>query len=173
MHIGKWLDAIVFGQMPSTEYWHVYRRPHGPLSANPNSQARLALADGVHGMFYVGDTPAAALWEAVLRHSQPSKGRIFAHPADIEGMNLARVRLMTPIPLLDLRHPARRELVAHDSDLDLAWTALLHHPVHANTHAVAAAVHAQLGDRAWLMGNRSICSIPRRARRVSGHVSAK
>ena len=97
--------------------FHVFRRQHGPLSANPWSEGRFALASRIHGessdygMFYVATTVAGALWEVPLREVQP-EDRIVSIPLeDLKGLSVVTLELVQPgVQLLELSQPGLRAL---------------------------------------------------------------
>jgi hypothetical protein len=98
------------GMLSAGIYWHVFPAAYEPTAANPASQARLAWRYGAHSMFYAGDTPAAALWETVLRYAAVRHGDVYTVPAHLQGMVLARLLLSCDVPVVDLRTPFRREV---------------------------------------------------------------
>lgn len=73
----KALDRIEFATAAPGAYWHVYDAKYAPCASNPYSKARLAWRDELHGMFYTGATPAAALWETVLRYAEIDGGDVY------------------------------------------------------------------------------------------------
>ena len=154
---GKWLlDRVAFDPMPVGAYYRVHPATLpglgtvDPLSANPRSTARLALqpalVDGAPavGMFYATDRPAGALFEALFRRAAIHPERRVAFPlADLANQCLSTVLLLGPVPLIPLALPARR-MVVTDAQRDARWRELINTPDHADTHAAAVAVHAQV-----------------------------
>lgn len=138
------LHRIELGTVPAGVYWHVYPAAYAPTSSNPRSKARLAWLDGSHGMFYAGDTAAAALWETALRFASVSKGSVYTDQKHLQNWMLARLTLTADIPVVDLRSPHRRAVVDAHSDLDAMWDVVLKTPHHEETHDVAARLMAQL-----------------------------
>lgn len=138
------LHRIELGTVPAGAYWHVYPAAYAPRSSNPRSKARLAWPDGSHGMFYAGDTAAAALWETVLRFASVSKGSVYTDQKHLQNWMLARLTLKVDVPVVDLRPPHRRAVVDAHSDLDAMWDVALKTPRHEETHDVAARLMAQL-----------------------------
>ena len=141
-----------FPQRPSlrtlasaTTLWHVYPSRYGPLDANPNSKARLALV-GTHGMFYAADTLAGALWETVLRNVEPDPHRrVMISPGSLSGMRAVPVSLLrNDVNLLPLGQPELRELFPADSEEAREVAALLNDPNHSNTHGVARRIYEDL-----------------------------
>lgn len=128
-------------------FWHVYVESYGPLSGNPRSKARMALVD-THAMFYVADTLAGALWETVLRYIEPDEDRqVQIRPDLLKGMRAVQVRLKRDdVPLLELGQPGLRALFPIDSAESVAVAAMLHDPLHANTHAEARQLHVELSN---------------------------
>jgi hypothetical protein len=95
-------------------------------------------------MFYTGASPAAALWETVLRYAGIDAGVVSTSQTHLDGMALAQLTLRRPVPALDLRPPFRRQLVDACSALDGYWDQVLKDPNHDRTHAVTAAVMREL-----------------------------
>ena len=129
---------------PGGSYWHVCPGQYAATSPNPRSEARLAWRDGAHSMFYAGDTPAAAIWETVLRDAAVRQGSVYTDPSHLEGMVLARLTLTVSVPVIDLRAPYRREIVDPNSPLDSRWEQWLRQPEHQATHQVTERVMRQL-----------------------------
>lgn len=127
------------------ELWHVYHQNYGPLSANPASQARLALI-GTHSMFYAADTLAGALWETVLRYVEPDENReVMVRTSLLTDMRAVPIRLVQrDVPLLELGQPGLRVLFSADSKEAAAVASLLQDPVHSHTHAEARQLQADL-----------------------------
>lgn len=146
MHIGERdvLHRIELGTVPAGGYWHVYPAAYAATSSNPNSKARLAWRDGSHGMFYAGDTAAAALWETALRFASVSKGSVYTDQRHLQNWMLARLTLKSDVPVIDLRPPHRRAVVDAHSDLDAMWDVALKTPHHEETHDVASRLMDQL-----------------------------
>jgi hypothetical protein len=90
------------------------------------------------------DTPAAALWETVLREAAVRLGVVYTDPSHLEGMALAQLRLTVDVPIIDLRAPYRREVVDANSALDTMWDVLLKRPDHEATHQTTEALMRQL-----------------------------
>jgi hypothetical protein len=140
----KVLHRVVLAKAGPGTYWHVYSDRYSPVASNPHSRARLAWRDGAHGMFYTGETRAAALWETVLRNASIRNGYVYTDRVNFEGMMLARLELTYDAPVLDLRPPYRREIVNAPSRMDERWDAVLKDPVHENTHDYASKTMQQL-----------------------------
>jgi len=138
------LDRIVFSTASPGVYWHVYNTKYAPTSSNHYSKARLAWSDGSHGMFYTGATPAAALWETVLRYAEIDGQEVYTHPHHLKGMALVRLTLLRPVPAIDLRAPYRRAVVDANTPLDTGWDHVLKVPDHDKTHVVTKRLMAQL-----------------------------
>ncbi|WP_277185175.1 RES domain-containing protein [Caballeronia sp. BR00000012568055] len=128
------LHKVVLSKAGLGTYWHVYSSRYAPTASNPHSQARLAWRDGAHGMFYTGETRAAALWETVLRYASIDNGYVYTDRFHLKGMMLARLELTFDASVLDLRSPYRRAVVNASSELDEQWERMLKDPDHANTH---------------------------------------
>lgn len=157
MPIGNRLDVVATEQMATGLYYRVHPTLHparpgtvlSPLEANPASAARLALRGdatlGVapRGMFYVATSPAAALFEALLRHARIFPERRIVIPwRGLQGQTLSTVRLLTPEAYVPLMKP-ERGLVVHDAAKDAEWQWLVNTPHHADTHRAATEVAAQ------------------------------
>lgn len=138
------LHRIELGTVPAGAYWHVYPAAYAPTASNPRSKARLAWLDGSHGMFYTGDTAAAALWETALRFASVSNGSVYTDQKHLQNWMLARLTLKADVPVVDLRPPHRRAVVDAHSDLDAMWDAVLKTPRHEETHDIADRLMAQL-----------------------------
>ncbi|SOE56754.1 RES domain-containing protein [Caballeronia arationis] len=141
------LHRVSFSEAKPGVYWHVYSRRYSPTSSNPLSRARLAWCDGSHAMFYTGKTPAAALWETVLRYAAVDDGCVYAHPAHLQNMTLARLTLTVSARAIDLRAPYRRQVVDAGSDLDAVWEKVLREPDHEKTHDFTAGIMKHLADK--------------------------
>lgn len=146
------LHRIELGTVPAGAYWHVYPAAYTPTSSNPGSKARLAWLDGSHGMFYVGDTAAAALWETALRFASVSRGIVYTDQKHLQNWMLGRLTLKVDVPVVDLRPPHRRAVVDAHSDLDAIWDVVLKTPHHEETHDVAPRLMAQLDAAGYVAG---------------------
>lgn len=146
------LDRIELATIPADEYWHVYPAAYLATASNPKSKARLAWCDGAHGMYYAGDTPAAALWETALRFATVTNGRVYADQSSLRGMVLARLTLTIDVPAIDLRPPYRRSVVDAHSDLDSMWDDVLKTPRHEETHPVTSRLMHQVVSRGYSPG---------------------
>ncbi|WP_186214530.1 RES domain-containing protein [Burkholderia gladioli] len=146
------LHRIELGTVPAGVYWHVYPAAYAPTSSNPRSKARLAWLDGSHGMFYAGDTAAAALWETALRFASVSRGIVYTDQRHLQNWMLGRLTLKVDVPVVDLRPPHRRAVVDANSDLDAMWDVMLKTPNHEETHALAARLMAQLNAAGYDTG---------------------
>jgi len=144
MLTGNVLHQVELRVAPPGCYWHVFPYKYEPRASNLNSMARLAWRDGEHGMFYTGGTPAAALWETVLRYAAINQDVVSTSHQHLQGMALAQLTLRDPVPALDLRPPFRRGLVEAGSSLDLFWDQVLKEPDHEKTHSVTNVVMQQL-----------------------------
>ncbi|WP_225032060.1 RES domain-containing protein [Paraburkholderia sp. XV] len=146
MHTGEnsVLARIELGTIKAGAYWHVYPAAYPATASNPNSKARLAWRDGHHGMFYAGDTAAAALWETALRFAEVRKGSVYTDHQHLQNWMLARLTLKQDVSVIDLRPPHRRAVVDAHSDLDAMWDVALKTPHHEETHGVAARLMSQL-----------------------------
>jgi hypothetical protein len=138
------LHRVHLSRLPAGVYWHVYPAEYPSTSANAKSEGRLAWRDGAHSMFYAGDTPAAALWETVLRDAEVRHGYVYTDPMHLKGMVLARLTLTVDVPVVDLRTPYRREVVDPNSTLDTRWDVWLKRPDHEATHQVTQRLMNQL-----------------------------
>ncbi|MEX3791376.1 RES domain-containing protein [Paraburkholderia sp. BR14374] len=139
------LHRVHVGCLPAGgSYWHVFPVEYPATSPNPRSEARLAWRDGSHSMFYAGETPAASLWETVLRDAAVRDGSVYTDPSHLEGMALARLTLITDVPVIDLRTPYRREIVDANTSLDSKWDHWLKQPEHDATHHVTEQLMSQL-----------------------------
>jgi hypothetical protein len=123
-----------------TELWHVFPSIYDPRAFNPKSRNRFALPPPPErGMFYAGDSPECALWEAILRNlviedRQPQH----VDPALVQGRSIAKLRLLQAVPVLDLRAPHFRRL-SSDPDRQTDWQRLAVLPEcdYGQTHASA------------------------------------
>lgn len=138
------LHRVEVGVIPPGDYWHVYPAGYLATASNPKSKARLAWRDGSHGMYYAGDTAAAALWETVLRFATVATGRVYTDRNSLQGMVLARLTLTIDVPAIDLRPPYRRSVVDAHSDLDSMWDDVLKTPHHEETHVVTSRLMHQV-----------------------------
>lgn len=147
-----WLtEAPTLRHMPTDgTLWHVYPAAYSPLSANTNSQARMALL-GTHGMFYVADSLAGALWETLLRYVVPDKDRNVQVPVGkLRGQMAVELRLKnTNVPMLELGHPGLMALFPLDSPEAQDIDRLLNDPNHGNTHGPARDLHDELKTRGF------------------------
>lgn len=149
------LDAVAFSRMQPNRYYRVH--PHAvagtvidPLAPNPFSMARLALPPAVApggrqmGMFYAANTPAGALFEALLRRATIYEGRqVYQSRSTLTGQCVSVVRLLSPVELLALGLPDRK-LIVVDAQRDARWRELITTADHGDTHVAAAAVAAQV-----------------------------
>lgn len=149
---GDVLHRIEFGVIEAGTYWHVYPAAYTPTSSNPYSKARLAWRDGSHGMFYVGDTAAAALWETALRFAAVRRGRVSTDQKNLQDWMLARLALKVDVPVIELRPPHRSAVVDAHSELDGMWDVVLKTPHHEETHNVAARLMSQLAAAGYDTG---------------------
>ncbi len=121
--------------------------PHwGPLDANPMSKARFALL-GTHAMFYVSDSPAGALWEALLRHTRfGARGVCQVPVAKLKGQSLVQVRLVRDnVKVLRLSRPELLHLFPDGDGPEVeAISHLIATPDHTLTHPVARALLERL-----------------------------
>ncbi|CRD50907.1 RES domain-containing protein [Stenotrophomonas indicatrix] len=129
-------------------YRVVEQSPHwGPLDANPVSKARFALRDDRHGMFYVADHVAGALWEALLRYAEMTPGGAAYLPVDkLRGQHLVTVRLgRSDARVLQLYSPSTSRRFGDEAHPDvIRLQELLTTLHHADTHPEAAAMLAGL-----------------------------
>lgn len=119
----------------------------GALDANRKSRARFALRDNAHGMFYVADRVAGALWEALLRYAAISPGGEAYFPVDkLRGQNLVTVRLRrSDVRVLQLYSPSTSRRFGDEKHPDVVrLQELLTTLNHADTHPEAAAMLAGL-----------------------------
>lgn len=123
--------------LKGTRLWHVYPDGFDCLAFNPKSTNRFA-TPGCE-MFYASNSPAGALWEAVLRNlvidgNQPQH----VDPGLVAGKSIVELEVAQEIKLLDLRSPHFRKL-SRDPKRHSKWQhlAVVPEALYAETHAEA------------------------------------
>jgi hypothetical protein len=143
------LHRLVYSQLDPGIYWHVFGLEYGPLASHPRSTSRFALVRNqpsgviVRSAFYFAWSREAALWETALRDAQAINGVVSVHPDWTKGRGLARLRLMRPLPIIALDHPARRAVIDVDSVEDQRWHGHLTTNRYRRTYRASAAVDLQ------------------------------
>lgn len=138
------VERPVVRAMPQGTYWHVHATAHDATAGNPHSTGRFARPGGAHAMFYVGDTPAVALWESALRDTQPDcDGLVFVPDEGLAGRSITCLTLLSELQIVDLCPPGRRMVVSTGSHLEPYWEDLYVTADYGATHAASGRLQKQ------------------------------
>lgn len=136
-----------------TTLWRIYWDDYDPLASHPHPTGRMALIQDVppgnpgYGGIYLASSRGGACWEVILRDAAARDGKLYLPHSALVGRSMVKLRSLAPVPVIDLRLPARHALYNTSNpgaweERNHYWNLVLTTSKHDLSHKAAAELSA-------------------------------